>query len=120
LNLNGTFQSYHFGEGDDILAGLFQTGALQEIYIDAGRSGGTVTMPSEQFIAYLAGGCDLNKLRETIDILKSHGIKIGGYLREQKVPSTRLTEVCCAVRVPRWIELLDCDSNDRGVTTCHG
>ena len=36
--------------------------------------------PTEPFIAHLAGSSDLNKLRETIDILKSYGIKIGGYL----------------------------------------
>jgi len=80
LNANGVFHSYHFGEADDITQTLIQTGALQENYIDAGLAGGSEIRPSEQFIAYLAGGSELNKLRQTIDILKSHGIKIGGYL----------------------------------------
>jgi hypothetical protein len=81
LNLAGNFHSYHFVEADDIEAGLIQTGALEYRLKYASRPEFENTlMPAEPFIAYLAGGSELNKLRETIDILKSHGIKIGGYL----------------------------------------
>jgi hypothetical protein len=81
LNLAGNFHSYHFAEPDDIEAGLIQTGALEYRLQYASRPEFENTlMPAEPFIAYLAGGSELNKLRETIDILKSHGIKIGGYL----------------------------------------
>ena len=77
LNANGVFHSYHFGEADDIRKTLIQTGALgYEVFSESAN----VLQPTEPFIAYLAGGSDLNKLQQTIDILKSHGIKIGGYL----------------------------------------
>jgi hypothetical protein len=70
-----------FVEADDIEAGLIQTGALEYRLEYASRPEFENTlMPAEPFIAYLAGGSELNKLREKIDILKSHGIKIGGYL----------------------------------------
>jgi hypothetical protein len=52
-------------------------GSFVSRYLAKGKKGeGTIS----RLIAYLADGSDLNKLRQTIDILKSHGIKIGGYL----------------------------------------
>ena len=81
VNGNGVFHSYHFGEADDITETLIETGALSyQLEYVAGPEFSSTLAPTGQFIAYLAGGSDLNKLRQTIDILKSHGIKIGGYL----------------------------------------
>ncbi len=77
VNLNGIFHSYHFGEADDLVAGLIQTGALQ---YEMGSAMRHTLVPTENYIAYLAGGSDLNKLREAINLLRAHGIRIGGYL----------------------------------------